>query len=55
MASFGTLLHNPHFSLSSNPGAVIFVKSTEYEGKDVYEIKVLIGDHVYGMAPKFAK
>ena len=44
------------FSLSSfNPGAVIFVKATEYEGKEIYEIKVLIGGHVYGMAPKFAK
>ena len=44
------------FSLSSfSPGAVIFVKTTEYEGKEVYEIKVLIGAHVYGMAPKFAR
>ena len=44
------------FSLSSfSPGAVIFVNAMEYEGREVYEIKVLIGGHVYDMAPKFAK
>lgn len=43
------------FSLSSfSPEAVIFAKATKYEGRKVYESKVLTGAHVYGMAPKFA-
>lgn len=42
-------------SPASNPDAVIFVNILEYKDTKVYQIKVLVGEHIYDMQPEFAE
>jgi len=43
------------YTYSFMPNAVIFTKSSKHNGTEFYQIKALIGDKLYDMAPKLAK
>ena len=40
---------------SFKPTAVIFAKETNYQGMSFYQLKALIGDELYDMAPELIK
>ena len=40
-----------HYTYSYMPDAVIFVRTLNHEGKAFFQVKALIGDHVYDMSP----